>query len=144
MNRPNHPSASLFCRIAAALYDALLIGGIFAVLTFIIVIMRGHAVPPGNPAFRLALAAAAIFYFTGFWVKGGQTPGMKTWHVKLESVDGTPVSWRSAALRFAAGCVSIAVLGLGFLWALVDADRQAWHDRIAATRLVRTPLSGPA
>jgi uncharacterized RDD family membrane protein YckC len=30
-------------------------------------------------------------------------------------------------------------LGLGFYWALVDKNNQAWHDKIAGTRVI-----GPA
>jgi uncharacterized RDD family membrane protein YckC len=35
------------------------------------------------------------------------------------------------------------VLGLGFLWILKDPDRQAWHDRIAGTYVVKVPRSWP-
>ncbi|HNL22615.1 MAG TPA: RDD family protein, partial [Rhodocyclaceae bacterium] len=32
-----------------------------------------------------------------------------------------------------------ALLGAGFLWALVDSERQFLHDRIAGTRIVLEP-----
>jgi uncharacterized RDD family membrane protein YckC len=38
--------------------------------------------------------------------------------------------------RFAAAGVSLAALGMGFLWVLVDRDRLAWHDRWSGTRLI--------
>ncbi len=138
-----HPSATLFRRIAAAFYDALLIVAIFAVLTFVVVTARGDAVPPGSHVFQLALVITAAAYFAGFWVKGGQTPGMKTWRLRLETCSGGPIGWRSALIRFAGAILSIAVFGLGFLWALFDADRQTAHDRMAGTRLIFVPVSAP-
>ena len=35
--------------------------------------------------------------------------------------------------------VSLLFLGLGFLWAFVDRDRQFLHDRLAGTALVDRP-----
>ena len=38
------------------------------------------------------------------------------------------------------GCfLSLAVVGLGFLWVAIDDDRQSWHDKIAGTVVVRVP-----
>jgi uncharacterized RDD family membrane protein YckC len=39
-------------------------------------------------------------------------------------------------VRNFAALVSVATLGLGYLWALVDRDRHFLHDRLAGTRLV--------
>jgi uncharacterized RDD family membrane protein YckC len=38
---------------------------------------------------------------------------------------------------------SLAVLAIGALWILRDAERQAWHDRIAGTYVVRVPRNYP-
>ena len=37
------------------------------------------------------------------------------------------------------GLVSIAALGLGLLWLVVDPQKLTWHDRIAGTRVVVLP-----
>ena len=34
-------------------------------------------------------------------------------------------------------------LGLGCLWIIKDADRQAWHDKIAGTYVVKVPRNWP-
>jgi uncharacterized RDD family membrane protein YckC len=35
------------------------------------------------------------------------------------------------------GIFSVAVLGLGFFWIARDPERQAWHDKIAGTYVVK-------
>ena len=40
----------------------------------------------------------------------------------------------------ALGCfLSLAVVGLGFIWIAFDGAHQAWHDKIAGTVVVRVP-----
>jgi len=50
--------------------------------------------------------------------------------------DGDALTFRDALLRYLSAIVSLAALGLGFLWVLIDRDNLAWHDRISRTRLV--------
>ena len=38
---------------------------------------------------------------------------------------------------------SIGILGIGCLWILRDVDRQAWHDKIAGTFVVKVPRQWP-
>jgi uncharacterized RDD family membrane protein YckC len=35
------------------------------------------------------------------------------------------------------------VLFVGFLWIIWDAEKQAWHDKIAGTVVVRLPKAAP-
>ena len=64
---------------------------------------------------------------------------MKTWRIRLVTVDGSPLSLKQAALRFVLALLGLLLVGVGFWWALFDRDRQFLHDRIAGTRLVRVP-----
>jgi uncharacterized RDD family membrane protein YckC len=57
----------------------------------------------------------------------------------VELLSGADLDWPVALLRFAAALVSLATVGLGFLWILVDPEKLAWHDRIAGTRVVVLP-----
>ena len=34
--------------------------------------------------------------------------------------------------------VSLAALGFGFCWALIDREKRSWHDMAAGTLMVRT------
>jgi uncharacterized RDD family membrane protein YckC len=138
-----HPSAGLLRRLAAAAYDLLILGGLLMALGFgVIVIRGGAAVPPGNPLFQLLILAVITLFFVGSWSRGGQTPGMRAWRLRLESHAGLAVDWRTAILRLGAAALSLGALGLGFLWILVDRDRQAWHDRLTGTRMTVIPKTG--
>ena len=58
--------------------------------------------------------------------------------MSVESIAGAELNWDTAIVR-ALGCfLSMVVVGLGFLWIVFDEDRQAWHDKIAGTLVVRT------
>jgi uncharacterized RDD family membrane protein YckC len=61
---------------------------------------------------------------------------MKTWRIRLTTVDGTAVTTARALQRYAAVYLSISTCGLGYAWALIDRDRQFLHDRLVGTRLV--------
>ena len=132
--------AGLLRRLAAAVYDALLLFGVLFVATALVLpLSGGEAVSPGNEAYLLYLLATAALYFGWFWTHGGQTPGMRAWHLRVRADHGGALSWGRAALRFVAALLSWAAGGAGFLWSLVDPRRRAWHDRLSRTVLEIAP-----
>ena len=138
-------------RLACLLYEALVAFAVFlaAVLAPQMVLAAlGITLPP-----RLALAhfiLAMLVYFGWFWINGGQTLAMRTWHIRVvDAVRGGRLRPGQAILRYLVAWFSLLALGLGFLWALIDRDRQFLHDRIAGTRLVfdkpeATPAGTPS
>jgi uncharacterized RDD family membrane protein YckC len=54
-------------------------------------------------------------------------------------VDGQPVTFWVALVRSLASFFSALALFLGFFWAGWDREKQAWHDKIAGTMVVRLP-----
>lgn len=134
------PPAGVFRRLAAGCYDALLLVALWMLATLVIVALRGgEPVPPGNPGYQAALALTTLAFFVIFWMRGGQTLGMRAWRLKVERDSGGPVDLRTALLRFAAGLLSILSGGLGLLWLWVDRDGLTWHDRLAGTRVIVLP-----
>ena len=130
---------SLLRRFGAMLYDSFLLLTVVFVASFIIVIPTG--ITPDNPYFFLFQAyifLVAYLFFAWFWTRDGQTLGMRTWKIKLVQQDHSPVTWRSALLRFAIAIVSWLVFGVGFLWSLWDKQHRTWHDIASNTYLVRT------
>lgn len=126
-------------RFAAMFYDALLLAGVlfFAFIPF--VALFGDLAAQGyNPLSTLYMVAVALLYFGWQWTHGGQTLGMKTWKIRVVSLNGGAVSWRQATLRFFMALVSWAALGLGYIWAIRDPDCLTWHDRVSGTRMERT------
>jgi len=123
----------LLRRLAAILYDGLLLLGIVLLATLIVVIPSGTEVPAGSVFFQLYLLVVCWLYFALGWRKG-QTLGMSAWRIEIHS-DGRLPNWMTTVARFAMALVSWACLGLGFLWSLFRADRATWHDLASDTRL---------
>ena len=82
-------------------------------------------------------------YFPIFWAASGQTPGMKSFTIKVVRTDGAALSIPRAALRLVGFAVSGAALFLGFIWAMFDAKKQGWHDKMADTQVVRVAGINP-
>lgn len=129
-------------RIAAMLYDGLLLAALwFSVSALLLAMTGGQLAGPDRPLWqlyllRVSLFLVSVFFYTGFWTHGGQTLGMRAWRIKLVTASNGPVDWKQALRRFAAAIPSIGVLGLGLLWMLLDPERRAVHDRLSGTRLV--------
>jgi uncharacterized RDD family membrane protein YckC len=74
-------------------------------------------------------------YFIWQW-RHGHTLPMKTWHIRVVTMCGEPVSFRQATVRFLIATLGLLLMGIGFLWAVVDSERQFLHDRVGGTRLI--------
>ena len=133
------PAAGLVKRLLAGLYDWLLVIALMMVVSVPAVVLLDDAISPGNAAYRSAMVTVALVFFVYFWINGGQTLGMRAWRLRLFSGDGEPVTLSQALRRFAAAWVSALPAGLGFWWALFDAEGRTWHDRWSATRIVQLP-----
>jgi uncharacterized RDD family membrane protein YckC len=117
------PRAGFWIRMGALLIDIVLVGVIVSVLD------------SPDSVYVVALAA----YGAVMWKIKGTTIGGIVCGLKIVRRDGTALNWDTAIVR-ALGCfLSMVVAGLGFLWIVFDDDRQAWHDKIAGTLVVRTP-----
>lgn len=130
-------------RLAAMLYDSLLLFALLLLASMMVTLPVGILIGetaasalPDNPWFRLWLALVPPLFFLLFWLKGGQTLGMRSWRLRVIRNDGHPLGWGDALKRLVAALLSWLPLGLGYLWILVDRDRLAWHDRLSGTRLV--------
>jgi len=69
--------ASLIRRLAAFLYDSLLLIALFMLLR----LNNGEAIE--HLAYKFALLPIAWFFFAWFWSKSGQTLGMQAWRIKM-------------------------------------------------------------
>ncbi|MDA8127670.1 MAG: RDD family protein [Betaproteobacteria bacterium] len=132
--------ASLLARLAAMIYELLLVAAVLFIATLPFLYLVGSAEAGWRHfAFQLYLTAILFAYFSTFWMRSGQTLAMKTWRIRLVDQSGGRVTLRQSALRFIVALAGLLLAGAGFWWALFDRDRQFLHDRIAGTRLVRVP-----
>ena len=82
---------------------------------------------------NLPLTLAYQTFFNG---RNGATPGKRLMGLRVERADGTPLGYRSAAIRSLAEFVTSLTLGIGYLMIAIDPGKRALHDRIARTRVV--------
>ena len=132
------PPASLWRRLLAVLYDALLLAAVLMIATFLVLpLNRGEAIT-GNWLFSVYVFAVGCGFFAVFWRFGGQTLGMRAWRLQVRGANGA-VTWREAWLRSVSALLSWLALGLGFAWSLIDPERRTWHDQLSGTRLIVVP-----
>lgn len=82
-------------------------------------------------------------YYVFFWTFAGQTPGKAIVGLRVVTRDGYRVSIFRAVLRFFGYFLSLFSLFIGFLWVLVDDQRQALHDKVAGTVVIYTWSARP-
>ena len=111
----------------------------FALDVALVVILRG-ALDMGDPD---DLIWFLLGYHVVLWTWKGTTVGGIICQVRVVRIDGQPVKLADAIARALASVVSIAAFGLGCLWILRDPERQAWHDKIAGTYVVKVPRAYP-
>lgn len=148
MSQQQFPPASFIRRMASWVYDFLTGVAIVMLSTvvFIIIVnslnslgvidMSGYedtaAYLQSNRVFQLYLLLCLTGFFSYFWVRGGQTIGMRAWRLRVLNQQGETISLQQALIRFFA-----SLAGLGNLWVLVDfKNRQSLQDHIAKTRTV--------
>lgn len=132
--------ASLWRRLAASVYDSLLIAGVIMIATAVVLpFAPNNEVQPGEGWFRLYLVGVCFWFFGFSWVRGGQTLGMRAWRLRLRTAEAQPIDWLIATKRYLAAWLSLAPAGLGMLFCLFDPNRRALHDILAGTEVVVLP-----
>lgn len=84
-----------------------------------------------------------LIYRVALWSWKGTTVGGIICGLRVARMDGKPLAFTDALVRGLASILSAAAAGLGWLWILWDPERQAWHDKIAGTVVVRVPAGWP-
>ena len=138
-NEPALEPAGLLRRLVVMFYDSLLLLSVLLLGTALALLVTRGTLDYQDPFFRGYLFGLCFLFYAWFWMHGGQTLGMRTWKLRVQRLDGGPVTLWQAVLRFLCAIPCWALLGLGYLWILVDRDRMAVHDRISGTRIVRLP-----
>ena len=147
-NNTTYTPVSLFKRLFAIIYDALLLIAIFFAVGIPVSILTTFIFNDGNAITEehsfylinqviilISLFSASVGFYVWFWSHGGQTLGMKTWRIKLISDNGQAISQKQAVMRYFSALLSWLVLGLGFLWVLVDTKKRSWHDIYSVSHL---------
>jgi uncharacterized RDD family membrane protein YckC len=84
-------------------------------------------------AIAIAGGLLLLLYQALFFWFGTATPGMRCARIALCTFDDENPTRKALRRRILAVLLSAFPLGLGFLWAALDEDRLAWHDRLSRT-----------
>lgn len=136
----DYPIAGVLRRVAAMIYDLLLLLAVwFFAAALIMPLTGGEAVKPNNPLFTTYLFFITFLFFAWFWTHGGQTLGMRAWRLRVQQRDGSPMTLWQALLRFLIAIPSWLLCGIGVMWLWLDKERLTWHDRYSMTVVVVLP-----
>jgi uncharacterized RDD family membrane protein YckC len=146
MPSPQYNFAGFWRRLGAASIDVLLI--LLVTLPVLIGIYgmeyfdyekTGFIAGPADFLVSYFLPAVATIWF---WVRYRSTPGklaLRAYIVDAET--GNPITLRQSVIRYLGYFVSLAPLGLGYLWVAFDQRKQGWHDKMAGTVVTYRPSS---
>ena len=153
------PPSPLWRRLVALVYDLLIVVAIMLVANMVgLALTGGHLLDEHQRLrawwFPFFEAACVGGYFLASWRRGGQTVGMRPWHIRVTGRDGRMAPLGRLALRLLAASLPLLALGLtatvglraaGWsalgawaVWfgvALFDPRRRALHDLIAGTEV---------
>jgi uncharacterized RDD family membrane protein YckC len=126
------PRATFLDRFFAGILDALLVGIVYRVI-------RPYWWDESTFFFML------LIYLIAFWAWKGTTIGSIICNLRIIRTDGAPLKPVDALVRGLSSLFSAAALGLGYFYIAMDSNpqRQAWHDKIAGTLVVRVPKDWP-
>lgn len=158
-------AAGLWRRMAAFVYEGLLLFGVVMLAGFIYgtLTQQRHALQ-GQTGLKVFVFFVLGAYFVWFWSRHGQTLAMRTWKLRLVRPNGSGVGWIRAGCRYVlcwlwflpalatqwamglyGGSVTFGMLIAGILayalLALFLPRRQFLHDWVCDTCIIENSLS---
>ena len=140
------PHANLWRRLGAFIYDLLalsavmMLAAIIAILLVFILTKTGVVkVEPyqdiagylaHNSFFAAYLAFVIVAFYSYFWVRAGQTIGMKAWRLRVQNSNGHNITLMQSIIRMAT-----SAFGLGNLMAIFP-NRNAFQDLWAECEVI--------
>ena len=140
-------TASFGARVIAFVIDLVLLESIHSFL-FLLLAINLIQITHIEPLAFLTFIISCLFtffvsfvflhmvYFTLFHAWSGQTIGKMIMGIRVVTNDNELASPSVAFLRWSGYILSFVPLAIGFLWAAVDKDQCAWHDRLSQTRVI--------
>lgn len=146
VNKSEMEKAGFFIRLAAYFIDLIVVTlcTLFLMLNLFI-LMNFFSNNNGNfleflntvlIPFYFSSYLLKFFYFTFFHSYNGQTVGKLICGIRVVDLKGKNISIFKSLVRFFGYYLSLYCLGLGFLWILVDKNKQGWHDKLAGSIVV--------
>ena len=92
--------------------------------------------------FYLIFLLLTAGYFVIFHGSSGQTIGKMIAGCRVVDTQGRGLGFARSFLRYVGWLFSGAFLFMGFVWAAFDFNKQAWHDKLAHSLVIRTRPDG--
>ena len=128
-------------RLVAYLVDSLLISAACIVIGLVGLLLALVAWPVAIVICLVGWLVVGLGYFPYFWVRTGQTPGLRMFGMRVvRDRDGGPIGTGAALLRLFGLYVIDGILYLGFIWIFIDKRKRCWHDLLAGTVVVKPTL----
>ena len=133
-------------RITGLLVDGVVFVVLFSILAGVlsgVVAIDAEALEAGDPDAEDRLATVLLVLLVATFAYGwllntiGWSPGKQALGLRVVREDGQPPGLGVGFARTVCWPLSLALLGLGLLWPLFDRNRQAWHDKLAGTYVIR-------
>ena len=119
--------ADIGTRFIALFIDGIILG-----------IITGILFAGGRGAGGFASFIVGVIYYWYFLTQqNGQSIGKKVMGIRVVKVNGKPLEAADVIVRYVGYYIDSVVIMLGWIWALFDKDRQAWHDKLAGTVVVK-------
>ena len=153
-------AAGFWRRLAASLIDTLVVLPLVVAVILSAARLAGLDLPAlrrgsldtwldlilaGDPGFLGAVGlgiAVIVVYLLVFQALVSRTIGMRALGLTIVDLTGAPLRPLRATLRTFGYLVSLATLGLGFVWVGFDRERRGLHDWLAGTLVTRPPPRG--
>ncbi|HET9124633.1 MAG TPA: RDD family protein [Solirubrobacteraceae bacterium] len=126
---PARPArAGWWPRVGAFLIDGLIVGLLAGVLS---------AAVHGDLGGGLVLLVSAAYFTILEGGRGGAGVGKRMLGLRVvDRNSGGPLGYPRAFLRWFTLVLTATVFFIGYLWMLVDPERQCWHDKLAGDLVV--------
>jgi uncharacterized RDD family membrane protein YckC len=139
----NGRTAGFVTRLFAYVMDIAIVAGILALGGWIAVLIDNMIENVGLDP-RVDLASIYVFmipfiitlYFVMFWSLTGRTIGKWFMGLRVVNQDGRPPTIGRSIVRALGYALSALAFWIGYVWVIIDDERQGWHDHMARTWVV--------
>ncbi len=139
----NGRTAGFVTRLFAYVLDIAIVAGILALGGWIAVLIDNVIENVGlDPRVDMAAIYVVLIpfiitlYFVMFWSLTGRTIGKWFMGLRVVTKDGRPPTIGRSIVRVLGYALSALAFWMGYVWVIIDDERQAWHDHLARTWVV--------
>ena len=131
------PVAPMPARVLAASMDLALITvafGVFASIYYVLVQQQtGATTPLAAVPYALLFLTVGAIYKGLYAFAGSDSPGTRWANLRIVTFDGEVPTRSERINRMTWSWLSVAAVGMGMLWSLVDEEHLTWHDLLSKT-----------